>query len=784
MSHTKNAWVLGFLLLTVSPSAYADSNTPPPKWDSWVDAETKLGNNRSLGIVDAFAPVWQNQDSLIFFNPRFRFDDQDSREYNIGFGYRTLTRDWVLGAYGFVDENRSPSNNYFTQATLGAEALGTDWKFRVNDYQPLGDRHHLGSSPTVIASGGTLMISGGIETSLQGNDAEVGYRIPLHDANSLSQLWVYGGAYRFDAPDTEAIAGPRIRAEYNIGGVKFADHDVRLRLSGEIEHDSVRDTNYFAGLRVGIPFGAPSGKKPPLSPLERHMIDPVERDVDIVTGAVLEPAINPLSGNTVSSVVTLPSGHGIQARIDAAGNNAVIVLDGSNGDFVNSESDPDPLVVTPFVMHDGQVFIGSGGSIALRGAHSGVTAAYNPGGTPATFNGGEWIELARNNAISGLTLTGMTNSIFSTADVGNFSLTHTTISGTTSVSSFPVNLALSTPTTITIDHNSFLNNTVGAVRVALDAGVTSAQLTYTDNIATNNGSGSQSTLGSAFTIIANGSVGPTTLTMSGNTVTGNDKAAFYAHTSGAFSSFTGTFTDNDFSNNGNGITFATDANTASFTITGNTLANLQDNAIAIIPSNISNLDLVVDHNEINNIANASNGIAVQGVTNQLDMQITNNTISNTEGTAITNYNGGALPDIHAVISNNTIENNQNLASNAAGGIDIEGFNSLDLTMDSNTLNNNTGGSIVSTSGFASPSGATNVTFTNNGQTGGDAFNMVFDGNGAACANIHDNTSTTANAYNLTNAGTGTFTLAPADYASVNTGGFTTTGTIGSAASCP
>jgi len=495
-----------------------------------------------------------------------------------------------------------------------------------------------------------------------------------------------------------------------------------------------------------------------------------------VTGALLEDAINPLSGGVVGSVYRLHAGGNLQAIIDAAGNNAVFVFDGSNGNFVDSGSDP--MVVTPFIMHDGQIFTSAGGHVMLSGARSGVTTAYNPGGTAATFSGIEGIQLAKNNAISGLTFANMPGQVIFGTNPGNVSITHNIFSGNTSISESPIELASSTPFTAVIDHNSFTNNTIGAVGLNVATGVTSANIAFTNNIVTNNGSGAAANLGSVLTLIAAGNIGATTLTMAGNTVTGNDKYAFYSHTSGSFDSFTGMFTDNDFSNNGGGIAFATDTTNASFTFTGNNLSGNADNAIGIVASSIANLDLTVDHNQINGSTNTANGIAISGVTNQLDMHITNNSINNNQGSGILYYNGGpSEPDITAVISNNSIQGNQNLGSNAGGGIDLEGFDSLELTMDSNTLSNNSGGNFLGSP--VAPTGAMNVTFTNNSLTSGDTLSMQFDGNGHACATINGNSSTTAVPYNFINAGAGTFTIVTNDTINTNT-----TGVITNAASCP
>jgi hypothetical protein len=188
-------------------SAYADDATPTyQKWAPWIDVEADPGSHRSIGQFDAFAPIVQDDTSLIFLNPRMRFDDQGSQEYNWGAAYRTLSdKEWVLGGYVYADRTLSAQKNYFSQLTAGLEAMSENWKYRVNDYQPFGTREYSGQNPTVIAEGGTLEISSDTERSLPGDDVEVGYRVRLYDASSLKHLWVYAGGYRFDAPDVWTI---------------------------------------------------------------------------------------------------------------------------------------------------------------------------------------------------------------------------------------------------------------------------------------------------------------------------------------------------------------------------------------------------------------------------------------------------------------------------------------------------------------------------------------------------------------------------------------------------
>ncbi len=421
-------------------TAYADDATPA-KWAPWIDAEWDPGSHRSIGQFDGFAPVMQDETSLIFVNPRMRFDDQDSQEYNWGLGYRQMVdKEWILGGYTYVDRNISGFNNEFQEVTLGLEAISEDFKLRANDYQPYGVRSYSGQNPNVIATSGTLEIQSNTERSMQGDDVEAGYRIPMNKANAPDQLWVYGGGYRFSAPDMRTIEGPRARFEYEIGDVTVADRNLRLRLSGEYEHDGVRGTQWFAGIRVGIPLddSGSSDNTSKLTPLERHMIDPVQRDVDIVTntGATkTEAAINSYNNEPVSGVTTVNANtSNVASAVTSAGVNSIVVFDGSGGTITIPTN-------TSVNMLNGQSLLGGGSFLTLHGANSGVQAVYYaPGSTPtitgsthASDNG--LVNLDTNSVVNGLSITnnatyGGASAIYS-GGVTHFTIAHNTITDTT-----------------------------------------------------------------------------------------------------------------------------------------------------------------------------------------------------------------------------------------------------------------------------------------------------------------------------------------------------------------
>jgi hypothetical protein len=336
------------------PTAAASEDQP--KWGAHIDLEGKLGTDRSLGEADLFAPLWQDNSSLLFADIRVRLDDDNSTEGNFGLGYRhMLANGWNLGGYGYFDLRRSDHNNTFRQITLGLEALSADWDLRTNAYLPVGDRSKdlgtRGGAPFADLNGTTIEVvtPGGVrreERALGGFDTEVGWRLPLFAAADMTQLRVYGGGFWFDDAVADAIAGPRARLELTLDEVPGLWEGARLTLGGEVQHDDVRDTQAFASLRLRIPLQAAAARGR-LSAQERRMTDPVVRDIDIVAQAAehrtperREAAINPATGQPYGPAIRVTAAEDYKAAVTDAGANAVIVADGADGIFNNATSIP------------------------------------------------------------------------------------------------------------------------------------------------------------------------------------------------------------------------------------------------------------------------------------------------------------------------------------------------------------------------------------------------------------------------------------------------------------
>lgn len=356
------------------------------KWQGYFEAEGKVSNDRSIGEGGLFIPVWQDDDSLLFTDFRGKFDNQDSEEVNLGFGYRQqINNDWILGGYAFYDRRNSGNDNTFHQATIGAEAMTEDLEFRVNAYIPENDEKDIGNATTTASvNGGNFQIQtfgAPTERALPGVDVEIGKGFDLPDN---WEFWAYAGGFHFEADGYDNVTGPRGRVELTYKDIPYIGDGSRFTMGVETQTDDVRGGQTFGIARLRVPFSAFSGgdKSPTrtLSKLDERMTTRIIRDVDIVSGEQqgalqsTEAATFELdNGTKVSSFTTIDANGDIAADITAEGNNKLIVIDGSQG-TINTGDRIEP--------QSGQTIIGGGASVTVTGA-SGTTATLTlPGSRP------------------------------------------------------------------------------------------------------------------------------------------------------------------------------------------------------------------------------------------------------------------------------------------------------------------------------------------------------------------------------------------------------------------
>ncbi|MGM0422622.1 MAG: inverse autotransporter beta domain-containing protein [Pseudomonadota bacterium] len=356
-----------------------------PKWGGHIELEGKLGNDRDLGEAGIFLPLHQNEESMIFTDIRGRFDNSDSQEYNLGLGYRKIINDdLILGGYGFYDHRRTPSNNEIDQLTLGLEALTQTYEARLNAYLPESDEKFLGgTSATVDTSGGNFQMNtvGTSERAMPGFDVELGARFY---GNNDIELWGYGGGYHFDTSGYDNVTGPRGRVELSFKNLPFLTPGSRLTAGIETQHDDERGHQTWGLARIRVPFNAITGHSAPRQTgIDARMTSRIYRDVDIVAGeketTINETGTVSVSGSgAVGKVTFVEAGDNIAAKVDAIGEDSLVILNGSAG-VINTSAEIDTK--------SGQVITSGGINLTVTGSVSGYSTTLNMPGSRATVNG-------------------------------------------------------------------------------------------------------------------------------------------------------------------------------------------------------------------------------------------------------------------------------------------------------------------------------------------------------------------------------------------------------------
>ena len=405
------------------------------KWTGYLEFLGKPGTERSLGQPDLFLPLLQDKNDMTFFNLRgqLQFDNTDVSEYNIGLGHRHMFQEWILGGYGYFDHRNTQFNNSYRQFTGGLELMSVDWGFRVNGYLPENKTETMtsGADFSVIRPGDQINVQvDGIvqEKALPGLDGEVGYLLPIPwkaYAAVFDETRVYAGGYHFLGEDQfESVTGPRGRVEWRAYDLPVLGPGSRFMMGVEAQWDEARGEQAFGLASLRIPFDVFSDKstRKQLTGLDRRMLQPVIRDVDIVTSEAdvpteILPALN--QAGQAYTLVKEPDVTGltdsekeaaIQAVLDEYQDDIVLVIpkDGDNGGMIT--------LANSIVLHRNQTLGGAGGvgGFRVNYRHSLLgpgSIGYTPDGAAKGFlAGASWsgdntlIDMKPDTEVNGLTL--------------------------------------------------------------------------------------------------------------------------------------------------------------------------------------------------------------------------------------------------------------------------------------------------------------------------------------------------------------------------------------------
>lgn len=471
------------------------------KWGPFLDIVGAVGTKRSLGQLDLFVPLAQDERTLLFGDARFTADDLDSLEGNIGLGARRmLGGGWNVGGYGYFDRRRTSTWNTFNQLTFGAEALGTNFDFRANSYLPVGETAKVVSAststgftgagtPTFSLSGNNLLVNfpgtqstttAIYEYALAGFDAEAGVRVPVFDTKGPYDLRFYAGGYRFADGVTPVIAGPRLRLELTNYRIPELWGGTRFTVGAEYQYDDVRGSQAFASFRLRVPLQAET-RRGSLNYQERRMTDPIVRDIDVVAqrgtvtstspgiAASTEQAVATAAGSTLAvanAAVATPAQ--MQTIVTGAGANSTVVMQGS---FATASLT---------TLQAGQTMIGSG-SMSVRTSSGRSATATLPGqgviSRTVAVSGQSVLALANNSTLSGMNLQmtssslgGTANTVLSADGINGATISNNTLSASSSASTPAIAVLLTNSSNLVFSGNSVAGNGSGGGARGLSLG--------------------------------------------------------------------------------------------------------------------------------------------------------------------------------------------------------------------------------------------------------------------------------------------------------------------------
>ena len=400
--------------LTVDLADLSDSAKFPfsstGKWTGYLEFLGKPGTERSLGQPDLFLPFLQDANDMTFLNIRgqLQFDNTDVHEYNIGLGHRHMFTDWILGGYGYFDHRNTQFNNAYRQFTGGLELMSVDWAFRMNGYLPENktETDTSGVNISVIRPGDQInfQVDGVVqEKALPGLDGEVGYLLPIPwkaYTAVFDETRVYAGGYHFIGENQfESVTGPRGRVEWRAYDLPVLGPGSRFMMGVEAQWDEPRGSQAFGLASLRIPFDVFSdkSKRKSLKGLDRRMLQPVIRDVDIVTSehnvpAEILPALN-WQGKVITKAQDVNPGEELQDAIDENdGDVTLLVMHGdAAGVEVSENGELRDLIEVGEVTLGEDDTLTSAGKVVNLGFNSkwlGTgSIGYTPSGTPVGLNG-------------------------------------------------------------------------------------------------------------------------------------------------------------------------------------------------------------------------------------------------------------------------------------------------------------------------------------------------------------------------------------------------------------
>ncbi|MGC0372295.1 MAG: hypothetical protein DGJ47_001006 [Rickettsiaceae bacterium] len=292
LGKSKHLAILGVLLQT---SAFASPMVLPQV----VDFSGVGYKDRKIGETSLLSPIKTTNDSALLFDIKYKQDNQNSEEINLGLVYRTLVTDNLLfGFYNYYDRRNTRYSLAINQWTVGMELLTEKLDFRVNGYLPENKTKTINSGNIIISTEGNKVFgakdNSNEEHTLPGYDMEVG--VPLFSflpsVDNILDTKFYVAKYRFHRKNIATNDGIRLKVEQKLLKNLFGDPYSHLTLVAGADKEKGKSWDKFIGLDLRIALNTVKNKgKYSKSKMHMRMMSPIVRDVDIKTSTPDSPVI-------------------------------------------------------------------------------------------------------------------------------------------------------------------------------------------------------------------------------------------------------------------------------------------------------------------------------------------------------------------------------------------------------------------------------------------------------------------------------------------------------------
>ncbi|MEM9733396.1 MAG: inverse autotransporter beta domain-containing protein [Pseudomonadota bacterium] len=245
-------------------------------WAPAVGASATISENDTLGALELFMPIAQDEDSVFFLDLRVNPQDLSDMSGSFGAGLQqVITPDVMLGGYAYFNSEQVDGKT-FQGVTLGAQVVTSTLDVSANVYLPTSDDMVLSSTgaATGASSTPTLSLIGNqlfaitaagqrlqVRRQMRGVDVEAGYRLRNIFGEGKSLRFSAGG-YHYENPGNRdfGMTGARLGLEFEY---RPSDdiYSPRFSLSGTVSHDNQNDTQWAGSVRFIVPFGGDDGTR-------------------------------------------------------------------------------------------------------------------------------------------------------------------------------------------------------------------------------------------------------------------------------------------------------------------------------------------------------------------------------------------------------------------------------------------------------------------------------------------------------------------------------------------